>query len=502
MIVLSPPLARTWEEKSLQAGARIKDLIRQAVDGALRELRPFLFKPGTALVLVGPGHNGDDAALLGIELKELGWDVEFLLSRSPGRRIHPDPRVKPKLWKKALVWPRKPSHFLKTKGPRLVIDGILGLGATPPPRPAEAGMISWVSQQKRGADLYVALDLPSGLDPADGSAPGPVFPADLTLALGSVKAGCLRDSALPFVGQLRATPVDFGTPAPNSSLDFFRPQDAWQILRSRSANLHKHSAGIVHLWAGSVEYPGAASLSASGALRSGAGYVRLFTDLSVAESLSPHLPELLLHRLSPGSAPEPGIFLQNASALVVGPGLSAGEALETFLSQLLPKIKAPIVLDAGALDILTRRPEILVTASSPILITPHTGELARLLGHPLEDRADAAREWLEKFPATLLLAKGPHTLVAASGHPYSFNGSGGPAQATAGMGDLLAGILGGLLAAGYPPFDAARLAASWHGVASDMALEQGGPITLATDLLPALPASWRILAGHAVLVPS
>jgi hydroxyethylthiazole kinase-like uncharacterized protein yjeF len=221
MIVLPPLLARTWEEKSLQAGARLKDLMRQAVDGALRELRPFLFKPGAALVLVGPGHNGDDAALLGIELKEIGWDVEFLLSRSPGRRIHPDPRVKPKLWKKALVWPRKPTLFLQTKGPRLVIDGILGLGATPPPRPAEAGMISWVSQQKRGADLYVALDLPSGLDPSDGSAPGPVFPADLTLALGSVKAGCLRDSALPFVGQLRATPVDFGTSTPKFSFDFF-----------------------------------------------------------------------------------------------------------------------------------------------------------------------------------------------------------------------------------------------------------------------------------------
>jgi len=502
MIVLSPSLARTWEEKSLQAGARMKDLMRQAVDGALRELHPFLPKAGAALVLVGPGHNGDDAALLGIELKELGWDVEFLLSRSPGRRIHPDPRVKPKLWKKALVWPRKPTLFLQAEGPRLVIDGILGLGATPPPRPAEAGLISWVSQQKRGADLYVALDLPSGLHPADGSAPGPVFPADLTLALGSVKAGCLRDSALPFVGQLRAAPVDFETPAPKSSFDFFRPQDACKILQSRSANLHKHSAGIVHLWAGSVEYPGAASLSSSGALRSGAGYVRLFTDLPVAESLSPHLPELLLQRLSPGSSPEPGVFSQNASALVVGPGLPAGEVLETFLNQLLPHTKVPIVLDAGALEILARRPEILAPASGPILLTPHAGELARLLGHPLHDRADAAQEWLEKFPATLLLAKGPHTLVAASGHPYSFNGSGGPAQATAGMGDLLAGILGGLLAAGYLPFDAARLAVSWHGLASDMALQQGGPATLATDLLPALPSSWRILAGHAEWEPS
>ncbi|NBR71547.1 MAG: NAD(P)H-hydrate dehydratase [Verrucomicrobia bacterium] len=497
MIVLSPPMARSWEKRSLEAGARMKDLMRQAVDGALLELLPFLPKPGTALVLLGSGHNGEDAALLGIELKRVGWKVEFLLSRSPGKRKHPDPRVKTKFWKKALVWPRKPTLFLQADGPRLVIDGILGLGATPPPRPAEAEMISWVAGQKRGSDLYVALDLPSGLDPADGSAPGPVFPADLTIALGSVKEGCLRDSALPFVGQLRAAPVDFGTPAPKSSLDFFRPQDAWQSLRSRPSNLHKHSAGVVHLWAGSTEYPGAASLTSSGALRSGAGYVRLFTDLAVAESLSPHIPELLLHRLPPRSAPPPEIFSQHASALVIGPGLPASEALEAFLVRLLPTTKIPIVLDAGALETLARRPEILATASGPVLLTPHAGELSRLLGHPLRDRSDAAREWLEKFPGTLLLAKGPHTLVAAGGHPLSFNSSGGPAQATAGMGDLLAGMLGGLLSVGYPPFDAARLAVSWHGLASDLVIQQGGPSTLATDLLPMLPASWRILAGRA-----
>ena len=104
MIILPPLVARSWEEKSLQAGARMKDLMRQAVDGALRELRPFLPKTGTALVLVGPGHNGDDALLLGLELKDLGWDVDFLLSRSPGRRVHPDPRVKPKHWKIYRDW--------------------------------------------------------------------------------------------------------------------------------------------------------------------------------------------------------------------------------------------------------------------------------------------------------------------------------------------------------------------------------------------------------------
>ncbi len=497
MIVLLPAQARTWEEKSLQTGARMKDLMRQAVEGALAELQPFLPAPGTALILIGPGHNGDDAVLIGLELKDLGWQVDFLLSRPVGRRLHPDSRVKPKLWKKAAVWPAKPARFLQSPGPRLVIDGLLGLGSIPPPRPAEGGIISWVAQAKRAADLYVALDLPSGLHPITGATPGPVFPADLTLALGSVKSGCLRDSSLPFVGQLRGVPIDFGTPPPKSSADLFRPQDAWQILRSRSATLHKHSAGIVHLWAGSTEYPGAASLTSSGALRSGAGYVRLFTDRAVTVPLSPILPELLLHALEPSTSPDPTMFLQNATALVVGSGLPPSASLENFLSQLLPMAKVPIVLDAGAIEVIAAHPDILSTAASPVLLTPHAGELARLLGQPIADRADAAKEWLGKFPSTLLIAKGSHTLVADSVHPFSFNGSGGPAQATAGMGDLLAGLLGGLLASGYPPFDAARLAVSWHGFASDLAERSGGPAVLATAVGATLPASWRILTGRA-----
>jgi NAD(P)H-hydrate epimerase len=171
--------------------------------------------------------------------------------------------------------------------------------------------------------------------------------------------------------------------------------------------------------------------------------------------------------------------------------------LESFLTQLLPKAKVPIVLDAGALEIVARQPEILTSSISPILLTPHTGELSRMLGKPVEDRADAAREWLAKFPASLLIAKGPHTLIATNEHPFSFNSTGGPAQATAGMGDLLSGLLGGLLALGYSPFDSARLAVLWHGLASDLALQKGGPTTLATDLNRTLSPSWRILSNRA-----
>ena len=158
----------------------------------------------------------------------------------------------------------------------------------------------------------------------------------------------------------------------------------------------------------------------------------------------------------------------------------------------------PIVLDAGALEILARDSKMISSANAPLLLTPHAGELARLLGNPIQDRADAAQLWLKSFPNTLLVAKGPHSLVATKDHPLSFNSTGGPAQSTAGMGDLLAGLLGGLLALGYPPFDAARIAVCWHGLASDQALEAGGPSTLATDLVRTLSSSWRFLKGCAV----
>ena len=497
MTVLSPAQARTWEEKSLREGARMKDLMRQAVSGALRKIRPHLPAPGQALLLVGPGHNGDDAVLLAVELKELGWKTELLLSRAPGKRVHPDPRVKAKVWKKALVWPAKPAAFLQASGPRLVVDGLLGLGAVPPPRPPEAAILQWIATEKRGPDLFVALDLPTGLHPAEGHAPGAVFSADLTVALGSVKTGCLRDQALPHVGRLHGVPIDFHTPPPKTQADFLLPEEAGRLVRSRPAHLHKHSAGTVHLWAGSATYPGAALLASTGALRSGAGYVRLFTDRTIVPPIPAKLPELLLTPQAESAAPDLSIFQNQAQALVVGPGLPPSEALGDFLARLLPVAKVPVVLDAGALDLLASHPEWLEQAKSPILLTPHGGELARLTGQKKQDRADAARFWLSRHPRTILVAKGPNTIVASPDHPLSHNGTGTPAQATAGMGDLLAGLLGGLLASGYAPFDAARLAVLWHGRAAELAETCGGPSVLASEVAAHLPAAWRILSGKA-----
>ena len=496
MIVLSPAQARAWEEKSLREGARMKDLMRQAVAGALREIRPHLPPPGQALILVGPGHNGDDAVLLALELKELGWRTELLLSRAPGKRIHPDPRVKAKVWKKALVWPAKPEEFLRATGPRLVIDGLLGLGSVPPPRPPETAILNWIAKERRGPDFFVALDLPTGLHPAEGHAPGAVFSADLTVALGSVKTGCLRDQALPHVGRLRGVPIDFHTPSPKSPLDFLLPEEASRNVRPRPAHLHKHSAGIVHLWAGSTSYPGASLLASHGALRSGAGYVRLFTDRSISPPIPSRLPELLLSPHADATPPDLEEFQNQAKALVVGPGLPSSTSLSDFLTRLLPSSSLPMVLDAGVLDLVASHPEWLEKAKAPVILTPHAGELGRLLGQKIQDREEAARLWLDRHPRTILVAKGPHTLVASADHPFSHNGTGGPAQATAGMGDLLAGLLGGLLASGYPPFDAARLAVSWHGLAADLTEQRGGPAVLASEVADHLPQAWRVITGR------
>lgn len=497
MIVLSPAQARTWEEKSLREGARMKDLMRQAVSGAWREMQTYLPRPGHALFLVGPGHNGDDAVLLAMEMKESGWEIELLLSRAPGKRVHPDPRVKAKIWKKARVWPTKPEGFLQAHGPRVVIDGLLGLGAVPPPRPPETAILNWIAKERRPTDLFVALDLPTGLHPSEGHAPGAVFSAEITVALGSVKSGCLQDQALPYVGRLRGVPIDFGTPPPKSDANFILPSEACSWIRPRAANLHKHSAGILHLWAGSTTYPGAALLASEGALRSGAGYVRLFTDRPATPSIPGRLPELLLTPHAEGTAPDLAAFQDQAQAFVVGPGLPPSAALEDFLSRLLASAKVPVVLDAGALDLVASHPEWLESTKASVILTPHTGELARLIGQKVSDRAEAARIWLDRHPHTILVAKGPHTLVASADHPFSHNGTGGPAQATAGMGDLLAGIVGGLLASGYAPFDAACLAVAWHGLAADLDERDGGPVVLASEVARHLPAAWRILAGRA-----
>ena len=498
MIVLSPAQARAWEEKSLREGARMKDLMRQAVSGTLREIQAHLPPPGHALFLIGPGHNGDDAVLLAWEMKALGWDIELLLSRAPGKRVHPDPRVKAKVWKKALVWPAKPEGFLQATGPRVVIDGLLGLGAVPPPRPPETAILNWIAKERRPTDLFLALDLPTGLHPSEGHAPGAVFSAEITVALGSVKSGCLQDQALPHVGRLRGVPIDFGTPAPKSNADFLLPSEAARWIRSRAAHLHKHSAGIVHLWAGSTTYPGAAVLASEGALRSGAGYVRLFTERPITGPIPTRLPELLLTPHAEGTAPDLTAFQTQAQALVIGPGLPPSAALEDFLRRLLSTAKVPVVLDAGALDLVANHPEWLETTQAPVILTPHAGELSRLVGQKVEDRGEAARVWLDRHPHTLLVAKGPHTLVASSDHAFSHNSTGGPAQATAGMGDLLAGLTGGLLATGYSPFDAARLAVLWHGLAADLAEQAGGPVVLASDVANHLPAAWRTLTGKAV----
>ena len=134
----------------------------------------------------------------------------------------------------------------------------------------------------------------------------------------------------------------------------------------------------------------------------------------------------------------------------------------------------------------------------PVPIYQDAGELGRLLGQKPTDRAEAARLWLDRHPRTVLVAKGPHTLVASADHPLSHNGTGGPAQATAGMGDLLAGLIGGLVASAYPPHEAARLAVCWHGLAADLAEQQGGPAVLASEVGEHLPTAWRRLAGKAV----
>lgn len=163
-----------------------------------------------------------------------------------------------------------------------------------------------------------------------------------------------------------------------------------------------------------------------------------------------------------------------------------------LLKKLLAQAPGPVVLDADALTLVSRDTGILNSCPQPVILTPHQGELERLLGQSFPERSEAAETWLRRHPSTILVAKGPNTLVASQTQPYSFNASGNPGMASAGMGDVLSGIIGSLLAQGYAPLDAARLGVYWHGRAADKAVTELSEQCLnACDLISNLGAAWK-----------
>lgn len=414
----------------------------------------------------GKGHNGSDGFLASRYLADQGRVTRCF---SPYELNQSD--VEP-----IKNCPVSPARHI------VMVDALLGIGAKGKLTP-ELKEISTHFLQS-GKNLVVAIDIPSGLGADSGEAEEGAVKADVTLCCGFPKQGLIREEARDFVGRIEviALPIPREAYANlKTEVEFFEQEAARQLVPRRSWNAHKGSCGHVHLVVGQVGMSGAAILAAEGALASGAGLVTVHVPKKIYDIVASSVVEALVKPFD--EIGKTLLEFSEKAVIVAGPGMGLSQEGEDFLLRLLTDRSRCAVLDADALTMLANSKTLLDLLHEKILLTPHPGEMKRLMGGRNFSRCDALEDFLKRYSCAVLL-KGAGTLVGQRGKPLSFNATGNPGMATGGMGDVLAGLCGGLVAQGLDLCEAGRLAAWWHGAAADEALlEQSHETLLARHVI-------------------
>ncbi|MCX5641830.1 MAG: NAD(P)H-hydrate dehydratase, partial [Candidatus Omnitrophica bacterium] len=277
-----------------------------------------------------------------------------------------------------------------------------------------------------------------------------------------------------------------------------------EILRNRPKDAHKGNFGHLLVIAGSPGMTGAAGLSATSALRSGTGLVTLAISATLYPILAGRFTELMFlplpekeGSLSPQNLPLIQKFIAQTDGLLIGPGLGRKKPIPGLIAKLLDGLKKPLVLDADGLNALDGKPEILRKIKAPVIVTPHPGEMAALTGLKIEEIQKSRKKTALRFSReynVVTVLKGHQTIVTAPEGSFYLNFTGNPGLATAGSGDVLAGLIAGLVVQGLPAFPAASLGVYLHGLAGDLVSRENGEASLlAGDLLEKIPSAIRFL---------
>jgi len=469
---------RRIERQAIAAGISEAELMRRAGEALGHAIARHFPTPGTAVGYLGKGHNaGDTLIALRVLRDRFGWVVGFRMAVARADLAPLASECFSALGAGAqLTAPPDPADRVR---PLVLLDGLLGIGARGPLREPLAALAREMAdlRNQHGAKI-AAVDLPSGVDPDSGEIhPGAVL-ADITFMIAAAKRGLLDARAANATGALAMVPVALLPCPADGDIELISPATLAIGKAPRPFDFHKGTAGRVAILAGSTRYAGAAVLSALGAVRGGAGLVTLHAPTAACAAIASRLPVEAM--LAPWESPRDWLD-ESPDAWVIGPGLGTLDLeFQSGLRTLIGSSTAATVLDADALNFLA-------AAAPPVplgpqhLLTPHPGEFARLAPDLAgRSRAEAARAFADRCPATLLL-KGCRTLVASHGRPLRVNSTGTPEMSNGGQGDLLAGLLGALLASGLPPFDAAALGAWLCGRAAEIHESlHGGPVT-ATD---------------------
>lgn len=460
------------------------------------------------VVLAGKGNNGGDGLAVArqLALRRPDLRVDVVLTAEPGdlsgdalsnwemlRAVGEEPRVA----RSEADW-QAASPVLATAD--LIVDALLGTGLQGPARGLAAAVIADVNRIAGRAHV-IAVDLPSGLQADSGAVQGETIEADETVTFTAPKPAQILLPASECCGRLSIASI--GTTdhliesLAGDRLYLMEAKDVARFVEPRGLESHKGTYGHVAVVGGAAATPGAVLMTGSAVLRAGAGLATVFTSRSAAPSVVAARPELMtvpIDEAGDGSmrsdAFDPTAF-ENRSVLVVGPGLGSAAQNTALVERLLRETDLPTVVDADGLRAFPLRDA--SPRAQPLILTPHPGEMARIAGVSTGDvqgdRIGVARTWAERLGATLVL-KGARTLIASPDGGVIVNPTGTPGMATAGSGDVLAGLIAGLLAQ-FPKESAERVAAAavyLHGLAGECAaLRLGEQAMLATDILENLP---------------
>ncbi|MDA0352128.1 MAG: NAD(P)H-hydrate dehydratase [Chloroflexi bacterium] len=512
---------RQLEAAAVAAGVSEQQLMEEAGIAAAQEawMAVGAIEQRGILILVGPGNNGGDGLVAARHLVQFGA-IPYVYLLEP--RAEDDPQWQALLesevpWTTVAEDPNFERLDALFRDASAVIDALLGIGASPRERPI-AGALAEILRRLRATERRVpapqilALDVPTGVDADSGYADPLAVNASATVTFGFAKVGLYSVPGRANAG--RVIPVDIGIPkAASADLPFeeLRLRDLKAVMPERRDDANKGTFGTVTIAAGSRRYPGAARLAAEAAARSGAGLVQLAAPEVIQPLLVHGLPDVI-HEPLPStdgtldaSAARALLRALNggrSNVLLVGPGLSLSNESRAFVRHLLAGIDdidgpSALVLDADALNVLADDPEWWTRLALPRVLTPHPGEMARLTGTSVEQvqatRLDTAAAYA-KLTNSVVVLKGACTVIAAPDGTARLSEAANAMLATAGTGDVLAGLIAGLIAQGLAPYDAAAVAVYVHADAGRRVAESHGTAAgLAQDLLAVLHESRRLL---------
>lgn len=509
MKIVTAEQMRELDQRTIQEGHVLGlELMERAGAGVFHVAQTMTVarEHGVAL-FVGKGNNGGDAIVAAEHFFKAGrgWGPITVVLTSNPEEFSGDALY---YWKKlAQLRPRiihldphrKEPVAEMLAGCGLIVDGLLGTGASGEPRSPVREAIELINAAKRPT---LAIDIPSGMDANTGECAAACVRADVTATIGLPKCGMLQQSAIDNVGRLAI--VDIGIPQKFTAAlppgrDYFMLEDARTLLPSRRPSAHKGDFGHLLMVAGSEGYSGAAVLCSQAAMRSGVGLVTLAAPRAVWPIIASQCREVMPTPFDPAEAgPETlAPLLEKCDALAIGPGLGQSKATETVVTWLLQHCDRPMVIDADALNVLANNTARLRNARGPVVITPHPGEMSRLTGQSTKevqsDRWGCSTRFAAETKAIVVL-KGARTVVANPAGDITVNSTGNPGMASGGVGDVLTGVMGALLAQNFSAFDAARLGVWLHGFAGDIAtLEIGEEALIASDVIAHLGAAFRRL---------